>query len=362
LNIRANNSESGLSKLTDVEAPFEVNLPVSDGRVALRVTPVSLDAGSVGSSESASRFGNGTTNASGIGSQRDSGIGLGVAYARADEGIKADIGTTPLGFQYATGVGGVSIERPLAGSSNTRYGVSVSRRAVTDSLVSFAGTTDERDGRSWGGVTANGGRVELNFDDSEVGAYSYGSLYRLLGHNVESNTRLELGGGAYKYLKNSPDSTLTVGLGGMVLGYENNENFFTYGHGGYFSPQTYFSVGVPVTWAQRNDRFTYQLKGSVGIQYFQQDGVDYFPTDKALQASDGRRFAEQSKNGLGYNVEAAGEYKFGNKLFVGGAFGLNNASDYRQYNVGMYIRYMFEDMTGGRMALPVSPFRSPYSY
>lgn len=361
LSIRSNNSESGLSKLTDVETPFEASLPVGNGRVALRVTPVSLDAGGVGTNESASRFGNGVANTAGIGSQRDSGIGLGVAYSGTDSGVKADIGTTPLGFQYSTAIGGVSVQRAVDGNANAHYGVSLSRRAVTDSVTSFAGTTDQRDGKSWGGVTANGARVELAADDSDVGVYGYGSLHKLLGHNVESNTRVEVGGGVYKYLQNTADKTLTAGLSATVFGYENNQDFFTYGHGGYFSPRSYFAVGVPLTWAQRNDRFTYQLKGSLGIQYFQQDAVDYFPNDSALQAADGRRYAAQSKGGLGYSLEAAGEYKLASRLFVGGTLGLNNASDYRQYNAGMYVRYMFENMTGTSMPLPVSPYRSPYS-
>lgn len=361
LNIRSNDSEPGLSKMTDVETPFEINFPAGEGRLAVRVTPVSVDAGSM-SDQAATRFGGGVGGAAGVGSQRDSGVGLGVAYARPADGFKIDLGSTPLGFEYATAVGGVSIDRPVDDNSNVRYALSLSRRAVTDSVTSFAGTTDDRDGRSWGGVTANGGRAQLSYDDSEVGTYAYGSLHRLVGHNVKSNARVEVGGGAYRYLQNEPDSRLTVGLSATVMGYSNNQDFFTYGHGGYFSPQSYVALGVPVTWSKRSDRYTYQLKGSVGLQHFQQDGADYFPNDADLQAaSGGKRHDESSSSGLGYSLEAAGEYRFSPKLFVGGTFALDNARDYEQYNVGMYLRYMFDDMTGSPLALPVNPFRSPYS-
>jgi len=360
VDIRSNDSEPGLSKLTDVETPFEINIPAGDGRLAARITPVTLDAGSM-SDDSARRFGGGASSAAGAGKQRDEGVGIGLAYARPDDGLKADVGTTPLGFQYSTAVGGVSVERPVEGDPDVRYGVSLSRRVVTDSLTSFAGTTDGRDGKSWGGVTATGGRLQLSYDDADVGAYAYGSVHRLLGHNVESNTRVEVGGGVYRYLQNDPDDKLTAGLSTTVLGYANNQDFFTYGNGGYFSPQSYFALGVPVALAQRSDRFTYQVKGSVGIQYFDQDGADYFPTDAAMQAASGQRYAEQSKSGVGYSLEAAGEYRFGPRLFVGGTFALDNSRDYRQYNVGMYVRYTFEDMTGSTLALPVSPYRSPYS-
>ncbi|MFJ3369109.1 cellulose synthase subunit BcsC-related outer membrane protein [Pseudomonas sp. NPDC086251] len=357
--IRSNDSESGLSKMTDVETPLEINVPAGDNRYAVRVTPVSLNAGSVGS-DAATRFGSGGASSDGIGSQRDKGVGLSVAYARPDEGIKADIGTTPIGFKYSTAAGGVSVDRPFADNSNMRYGVAVSRRPVTDSVTSFAGTTDERTGQSWGGVTANGGRAQLSYDNQEVGSYGYGSWHKLLGHNVESNSRTELGGGVYWYLRNAEDSKLTLGLSATGLSFENNQDFFTYGHGGYFSPQSYFALGVPVTWAQRTERFSYQVKGSVGVQYFEQDAVDYFPNDKDLQAANNQRYKGQNKTGVGYSLSGAGEYKFGSSFFLGANLGLDNAQDYKQFTGAMYLRYMFEDMNGA-MELPVSPYRSPYS-
>ncbi|MNL48338.1 cellulose synthase subunit BcsC [compost metagenome] len=50
----------------------------------------------------------------------------------------------------------------------------------------------------------------------------------------------------------------------------------------------------------------------------------------------------------------------GSNFFLGGNMGLDNARDYRQFSGAMYLRYMFEDMTGP-MTLPVSPYQSPYS-
>ena len=357
--IRTNDSESGLSKMTDVETPLEINIPAGDNRYAVRVTPVSLNAGGV-DSDSAARFGGGASSSDGTGSQRDKGVGLSVAYARPDEGIKADIGTTPIGFKYTTAAGGVSVDRPLEDNSNVRYGVNVSRRPVTDSVTSFAGATDERTGQSWGGVTANGGRAQLSFDDQQVGTYGYGSWHKLLGHNVKSNSRAELGGGLYWYLSNTEDGKLTAGLSATGLSFENNQDFFTYGHGGYFSPQSYFALGVPVTWSQRTDRFSYLIKGSVGVQHFEQDGADYFPNDKDLQATSNQSYESQSKTGVGYSLSGSGEYKFNSNVFLGANLGLDNAQDYKQFTGAMYLRYMFEDMNGP-MELPVSPYRSPYS-
>ena len=357
LSIRSNNSESGLGKMTAVEAPLQINIPAGDNRVAVQVTPVSLNAGSV-KTEAGARFGAGGTGSAG--SQHEQGVGLALAFERPEEGLKADIGTTPMGFKYSTVAGGVSVDRPLNDNPDLRYGLNVSRRPVTDSVTSFAGSTDERTGQSWGGVTANGGRGQISYDDQTIGGYGYGSWHKLVGNNVKSNTRGEVGGGIYWYLKNEDDTRLTAGLSLMGMSYDNDQSYFTYGHGGYFSPQNFYALGIPVMWSQRTERFSYQIKSSVGVQHFKQDGADYFPNDKGLQAASGQRHAGQSKTGIGYNLNAAGEYKLGSSLFLGANLGLDNARDYRQFSGALYLRYMFEDMTGP-MELPVSPYRSPYS-
>ncbi|MBJ2258537.1 cellulose synthase subunit BcsC-related outer membrane protein [Pseudomonas psychrophila] len=396
--IRTNDSESGLSKITDVETPLEISLPVGDDRIALRVTPVSLNAGAVKDSAKM-RFGGpngaqmaadqaflatnpdadqlnavlGDVNGS-AGRQKDTGVGLAVAYEMPSLGLKADVGVSPLGFLYSSPVGGVSIDRPFGEGSNFRYGASLSRRAVNDSLVSFAGAEDARSGLKWGGVTANGGRLQLGYDNSDYGVYGYAGLYALQGHNVKNNTRVEGGSGVYWYLLNDDSRQLTTGLGVTAIRYDNNQGNFTYGNGGYFSPQNFFSIGVPFSWSQRTDRLSYTLRGSVGLQHIEQDSTPYFPNDSDMQASleqvsqayaaagtsIATRYSGQNKTGIGYNLGAAAEYRLGNNYFLGGSFGMDNAQDYKQWTGGLYLRYMFEDFTG-RMPMPVSPYLSPYS-
>lgn len=364
LSVRSNNGESGLSKITEVDTPFEARMPVGDLNVALRATPVSLSSGAV-KAISAARFGGGEGNDK---AKRENGVGLAVAVEDPAQGVKADIGVSPLGFTYNTVVGGVSVNRPFTEGGNLRYGVNVSRRPVTDSVTSFAGSTariTDADGqvheKKWGGVTANGGRAELSYDDQEVGAYGYASLHQLLGNNVEDNTRMELGSGVYWYLRNTPTDTLTLGVSGMAMGFKDNQGFYTYGQGGYFSPQRFFSLAVPVRWAQSFDRFSYELKSSVGVQHIAQDGADYFPTDSRLQANaPTQKYDSSSKTGIGYSLNAAAEYRLSSRFYLGGEVGVDNAQDYRQYVGNAYLRYLFEDLSGP-MPLPVSPYRSPYS-
>ncbi|WP_338001207.1 cellulose synthase subunit BcsC-related outer membrane protein [Pseudomonas brassicae] len=393
--FRGNDSESGLGKITDVEAPLEISVPWNDDRLALRITPVALNAGGVSSElSSSSRFGGITDEmatailaeplpslrgqadefyAESPGSQKDSGVGVAVAYENPSQGLKADVGVSPVGFLYNTPVGGISLDRPFAEGGDLRYNLNVSRRSVTDSLTSFAGARDKRSDLEWGGVTANGARLQLGYDNQSYGVYGYGSWHKLLGHNVESNTRSELGSGIYWYLLNNQDERLTAGLSVSGTHYENNQSFFTYGHGGYFSPQNFFSIGLPVSWAQRGPDFSYQIQAAVGMQHIEQDGAPYLRDGRsqaALErisrayAADGRTlrttYESQSKTGIGYSLGASGEYRLGDGLFFGGTLGVDNARDYQQWTGGLYLRYLFDDGHGA-MPLPVNPYRSPYS-
>lgn len=370
LTVRTNEGESGMGQLTDIEAPFEASMPIGDNRIALRVTPVTLQSGSV-DADAANRFGSGpaaSASQPGVsaGSQNASGVGLAVAFDSPAYGVKSDIGITPEGFLYSTPVGGISVNRRFAGEPNIHWGVSASRRAVTDSVLSFAGAKDKRTGQKWGGVTANGGRAQLAYDDNKVGAYVTSSWHRLLGNNVEDNNRFEVSTGAYWYWQNDDYSKSTIGLNLSGIRYSENLGYYTYGHGGYFSPQSFLALGVPVSWAERFDRFTFQLKGSAGIQAIQQDEADYHPGNSALQAAAtkalGRSavYASDNTTAFGYNFSGAAEYKLDRNMFLGGHVGVDNGQNYRQWNGGLYLRYMFEDQTGP-MVLPVIPYTSPYS-
>ncbi len=53
--------------------------------------------------------------------------------------------------------------------------------------------------------------------------------------------------------------------------------------GGYFSPQNYVSVSLPVSLTEKYDNWTMKLGGSVGYQSYSQDKSAYFPTNSEWQ-------------------------------------------------------------------------------
>jgi hypothetical protein len=108
---------------------------------------------------------------------------------------------------------------------------------------------------------------------------------------VESNVRLDGTGGAYWRLRTLPEyGNLSIGVNFFAMHYSHNEQAFTYGMGGYFSPVAYFLANVPFTWVGHSGtRWHYNVMGSLGVQAFQQDLARLFPlaSQESLEVSSG---------------------------------------------------------------------------
>ncbi|MFX9638751.1 cellulose synthase subunit BcsC-related outer membrane protein, partial [Acinetobacter baumannii] len=76
----------------------------------------------------------------------------------------------------------------------------------------------------------------------------------------------------------------TAGLNINYQTYGNNQNFFTWGNGGYFSPQTFLSLGFPVNYTYESPRLDVKGSFTPGFQSFSQDRANLYPTDDAAQA------------------------------------------------------------------------------
>ncbi|WP_325340425.1 cellulose synthase subunit BcsC-related outer membrane protein [Xylophilus sp.] len=359
--VRSRSGEKGTSALTDTELPIQLRMDFGDGTLTAHLTPVSLHTGGIDTSYSTiSRFGGGpevATAQEGVsaGTQNTAGVGMGVGYEQGN--LAVDIGTTPIGFRYTDVNGGVRYRVPV--NEEFSFTMNLSRRAVNDSVLSFAGARDVRTGQEWGGVSANGARLDATYDRGSYGVYGYGSVARLLGHNVAANTRLEYGTGVYWRLVKQPDASLTAGLALSGMAFDRNLGYYTYGQGGYFSPQRFTSLGIPFDWQQRSGRLSYQLKGSLGVQHLRQDASDYFPTDATQQAAAASVYEAQRKTGVSYGLSAALEYQLAPQWFLGSRLGVDNSRNYRQYAGSVYLRYAFRAHEGPQ-AMPVDSVRSPY--
>jgi len=101
----------------------------------------------------------------------------------------------------------------------------------------------------------------FNHGESDRGQYvSVGASF-LHGTNVADNWTAQGTAGAYWRVVRTAQGGLSVGVSGTALHYDRNLNFFSIGHGGYFSPQRYLLGSVPVSWYERRDRLEYEVAG-----------------------------------------------------------------------------------------------------
>lgn len=285
---RMRSGDPGLDRLSELSARIEgtTQMPVVGGRLTAVVEPVSIEAGGLqNSTQARNRFGTLALGNGAPGRQVETsaaGVALGAAYARGDW-LRADIGSTPIGFNTPQIVGGLEVA-PRLTDAGVRVRVLGERRAMNDSLLSWAGATDPRTGIDWGPVLRTGGRAQIEFPVGNGFAYLGGGYYQLDGDRVASNNRIEGGAGLSIPVWRGDGAELRTGLDLVYLAYERNLRYFTLGHGGYFSPQQYTALNLPVDYRGRNGDLSYRVGATIGYASWREDAAPYFPNDPGLQA------------------------------------------------------------------------------
>lgn len=367
VDTRTRSGTAGTSQYRSVEVPIEYRQPWRDGS-RLIAQAIAVDTGAdtldLADTGTAARFGSillcqPLCSVGGV-SQHARGLMLNVGVERGE--WRTDIGTTPLGFPIQNIVGGVVKKGDLGKFS---YSIDASRRALTGSVLSYAGARDPRTGELWGGVLTNGVRFGLSRDDGgALGAWSALGLHRLTGRNVQANDRVQLMGGAYWRIVNEDDRLLTMGANAMAWRYSQNAGEYTFGHGGYYSPQKFASLALPVTFSQRSARLSWSLRGALSVSRSTTAGADYFPTRPDLQAQAGAlaaangvdpRYTASTGRGVGRSLAAALEYQVNPALFAGGRFEVDRSTDYAPNRLLFYFRYNLDRSSARPVSFPPEP-------
>jgi cellulose synthase operon protein C len=158
------------------------------------------------------------------------------------------------------------------------------------------------------------------------------------------NTGVTGGFGTWWKLAVSPAGDLTLGTNFSAMHYDRNLRYFTFGQGGYFSPQQYFLFNVPVRWTGTyGHRLQYAVGGSLGLQHFVEDGSDYYPTDAALQAKTRERYQALTSTGANFSFDARLNYQMAPHWILGAFASANNARNYTASSAGLFVKYTFEE-------------------
>lgn len=351
----------GFSRVRNHTSMLHGERPLWHGRAFVRAEQIFLDAGSFETDASGThseRFGHCAAVADGCGSRlRQRARGTALAVGWTGERLAADIGVTPVGFERTNIVGGITYQGDLG---PVGWSLTASRRPMTNSLLSYAGAVDPVTGRSWGGVTANGVTLGLSWDQGGAhGVWANIGHHKLRGHNVQNNSRTRLMGGYYHRLINRPDERLSVGVNSMFWHYAKDLGDYSFGQGGYYSPQRYFSLSLPVSYARRTQDWSFLVEGSLSWSRSRSSPSRVYPLgtpSERLQASlidpyAALENAGGSSRGIGYSLRAIGERRLSNHTVVGFGVDIQKSEDYTPSRAFLYLRYSFKPWQGN-MPLP----------
>ncbi|WP_414433649.1 cellulose synthase subunit BcsC-related outer membrane protein [Alloalcanivorax venustensis] len=292
---------------------------------------------------------NGYARGAAAGNQTEAGMGVGFGYQ--GRAFAADIGSTPFGFEITNLVGGLSWAPKLG--RNGRFILAGERRAVTDSLLSYAGVEDPGTGDRWGGVVRTGGRLGLTFDNGPLGLYGDLGFYHYDGHNVADNQSVEASLGGYLRPIREDGRELKTGVNVRYMSFDENLSKFTYGHGGYFSPQDYVSLSFPIEYSEDYRRWTWSATFAPGFQSYSSDAAAFFPTlaeeqfwMEILASSgviDSAYYAAESESGFGVNLGAGLDYRLSPGLKLGTRLGYDTFGDYSETKASVNLNYTLEE-------------------
>ena len=190
---------------------------------------------------------------------------------------------------------------------------------------------------SLGGKLSGTLQVEDGYSVSAGGFASY-----LAGRHVGDNQNAGVDFGLRKTLPLENFSYFAVGPDIAFTHYEKNLGKFTYGHGGYFSPDSLirFDFGVNLLTTE-GKRWLAKADGLVGYQMNRQDGAPYHPLNQ-----DGRYFPEINAADfiLGLRGEAA--LLLSPHWMMGGYCELSKAPNYDAFGIGLFFSYHFSRREG----------------
>ncbi len=384
---RRSDGTPGISRLRRDTRIAHLDFPLAGGTAFARVEQFSFDAGRFPSDAAgayledfgtcllaATDAGGRTFTLPGCTRNRHQHLSTGVAPAigwrNAGDTLSFDLGHSPSGYTVGNWYGGIGTSGDLG---PLYWSATASRRPMSNSLLSQAGAIDPRTGIRWGGVTANGVTFGLGYDHGGAdGVWSNWSWHRLTGDNVAGNDRVRAMAGWYHKFVQRADLRLDAGVTAMYWRYAKDLGGYSLGQGGYYSPQRYASLGLPVSFAWRDADWSVRLDTSVSISASRSDAIARYPYAPAIREALARLrdeygdlelldsgSADSRSTGTGYKLYLAVERRLSDHFVLGAAATLQHSQDYSPNAFQVYLRYAFRPWQGN-LPLPVAPLE-PYA-
>ncbi len=216
----------------------------------------------------------------------------------------------------------------------------IHQEPIAQSILSYVGLNDPFSSKSWGRVLRSG----MNGNYTFALGHDYwlslsGRTDYYWGKNVVDNFGAEGGVSAGKSIKLDPGS-LTLGVFVSNMHFERNVNFYTYGNGGYFSPNYLIAAGPFVNFEHKSgQKLWWKTELSTNWFHSQSSAAAVFPLQTGYLRE--FEFAGSIKEGIGYRVGLEGRYLLNPYLDIGGRFSMEQSASFSDMNSSIGIRMYF---------------------
>jgi hypothetical protein len=174
------------------------------------------------------------------------------------------------------------------------------------------------------------------------------------GKNVVDNTSVS---GTMSVGQTRPlaEGVLNYGLFATARHFERNSDFFTFGHGGYFSPELFWMTGPFVRWTTKLCSGSWaDVRLGGGYFDFATEEADFYPeadedpedlTRRSARENRVGRYAADDESGWGVNAAVQGWHRLSDRLALGGFASLNTTSRYEEWQLGVSLRFTLSPRT-----------------
>ncbi len=254
--------------------------------------------------------------------------------------FKGSLSSTPIGGE----VGAIPLFELEMKKSGQEEDVTLFQRSVTRSLLSWSGQRDPYTGKDWGRVVSTGIFAKKGINLRKKWWLSLqGSYAHLWGDDVLQNTMVSGGLAIGKSEKCRLFQHLSYGVFTTIIHFDRNSNFYTFGHGGYFSPQFFMATGPffhAVTPAGK--RWMLDLSGSMSYLNYYEKESSFYPISSSFNG----KYPSDHSSKLGYSLNLSGAVLFSPRVIGKVILGTDQSADYRQYQVGVFLTFYFGNRTG----------------
>lgn len=329
--LREKSGTKGRSRLTEYAYPFSFHYPLFGGRkLSFHIRPTVLNSGQAPPSPQQGSFFKNIPQQNELVTSLTAVVPQIMFEQEGEIAYTGQIGTTFIGGPIS------SLPTFFLQAKGQKWKFSIHQSTKDSSILSYAGQQDPYSSKKWGRLLKTGAEGVLSFTPFPTywfavkGGYDY-----IWGHNIWANQSVQVSSAlgksfSFKFL----DFSLGYSSSGKL--YDHNTDFYTFGHGGYFSPDIFYNSGPFISFNSKRYRsYWFKASYSLGFSHFESKTVPRFPLNPEISKTNAG--TKESNISSSYRVEA-------HKLFTphwagGGYFDWDSTSNFKKTVMGLSLRY-----------------------